>query len=250
LERQWQCTGDDIPLNQINSGSRKILYHHKSLTSKATANILGWPLIRLDIGSLKGSLVGESEQKMRSALKVIDAFGESVIWIDEIEKAFAGTRSSGETDAGTTASMFGAFLTWMQETETSVMVMATANDISKLPPELVRAGRFDATFFVDVPSTPERVEIIKIMNRRYNSNIPISYGQKLSGFTGAEIEQLAKDSLYDGLDTAYDAIVPLSRTMREDIQKLKDWAKNRARPANTPEDKPKGNRKLRAVKKV
>jgi SpoVK/Ycf46/Vps4 family AAA+-type ATPase len=141
--------------------------------------------------------------------------------------------------------MFGAFLTWMQETETSVMVMATANDISKLPPELVRAGRFDATFFVDVPSTPERVEIIKIMNRRYNSNIPISYGQKLS-----EIEQLAKDSLYDGLDTAYDAIVPLSRTMREDIQKLKDWAKNRARPANTPEDKPKGNRKLRAVKKV
>ena len=119
----------------------------KSLTSKATATILGWPLIRLDIGALKGSLVGESEQKMRSALKVIDAFGESVIWIDEVEKAFAGTRSSGDTDAGTTANMFGAFLTWMQETKTSVMVMATANDISKLPPELVRAGRFDATFF-------------------------------------------------------------------------------------------------------
>ncbi len=150
----------------------------KSLTSKATANILGWPLIRLDIGALKGSLVGESEQKMRSALKVIDAFGESVIWIDEVEKAFAGTRSSGDTDAGTTANMFGAFLTWMQETQTSVMVMATANDISKLPPELVRAGRFDATFFIDCPSTPERVEIIKIMNRKYNTKIPISYANR------------------------------------------------------------------------
>ena len=222
----------------------------KSLTSKATANILGWPLIRLDIGALKGSLVGESEQKMRSALKVIDAFGESVIWIDEVEKAFAGARSSGDTDAGTTANMFGAFLTWMQETQTSVMVMATANDISKLPPELVRAGRFDATFFIDVPSTPERVEIIRIMNRKYNTRIPLSFVQKLSGFTGAEIEQLAKDSLYDGLDAAFDAIVPLSRTMREEMQKLKDWAKNRARLANTPEDQPKGQRKLRNVKKA
>ena len=222
----------------------------KSLTCKATANILGWPLIRLDIGALKGSLSRrKSEQKMRSALKVIDAFGESVIWIDEIEKAFAGSRSSGETDAGTTANMFATFLTWMQETETSVMVMATANDISKLPPELVRAGRFDATFFVDVPTTSERIEIIKIMNRRYNANIPISYVQKLAGYTGAEIEQLAKDSLYDGLEAAFEAIVPLSRTMREDIQKLKDWAKNRARLANTPEDQPKGQRKLRNVKK-
>ena len=221
----------------------------KSLTSKATANILGWPLIRLDIGALKGSLVGESEARIRASLKVIDAFGESVIWIDEIEKAFAGSRSSGETDAGTTANMFATFLTWMQETETSVMVMATANDISKLPPELVRAGRFDATFFVDVPSTSERIEIIKIMNRRYNANIPISYTQKLAGYTGAEIEQLAKDSLFDGLSESFDAIVPLSRTMREDIQKLKDWAKNRARLANTPEDQPKGQRKLRNVKK-
>ena len=221
----------------------------KSLSCKATASILGWPLIRLDIGALKGSLVGESEQKMRSVLKVIDAFGESVIWIDEIEKAFAGTRSSGETDAGTTANMFATFLTWMQETKTSMMVMATANDISKLPPELVRAGRFDATFFVDVPTTSERIEIIKIMNRRYNANIPISYTQKLAGYTGAEIEQLAKDSLFDGLLESFDGIVPLSRTMREEIQKLKDWAKNRARLANTPEDQPKGQRKLRNVKK-
>ena len=219
----------------------------KSLSCKATANILGWPLIRLDIGSLKGSLVGESERRIREATQVIDAFGEVIVWIDEVEKAFAGTRSSGELDAGTTANMFGHFLTWIQENDTSAIVMATANDISKLPPEFVRAGRFDATFFVDLPTTVERVEIIKIMNRKYGSNISTTYAQKLNGFTGAEIEQLAKDSLYDGAESALEAIVPLSRTMRDDIQSLRDWAKNRARLANTPEEEPSEQRKIRAL---
>lgn len=222
----------------------------KSLSCKATASILGWPLIRLDIGSLKGSLVGESERRIREATQVIDAFGEVVIWIDEVEKAFAGTKSSGEVDAGTTANMFSHFLTWIQESDTSAIVMATANDISKLPPEFIRAGRFDATFFVDLPSTLERVEIIKIMNRKYGSDIPTTHAQKLNGFTGAEIEQLAKDSLYDGLDAAFDAIVPLSRTMRDEIQSLRDWAKNRARIANTPEDEPTEQRKIRALPNI
>ena len=99
----------------------------------------------------------------------------------------------GETDAGTTASMFGHFLTWMAETTASVLVMATANDITKLPPEFMRAGRFDATFFVDLPGLTERIEIIKIMNRKYGTDIPLDYAQKLLGYTGAEIEQLAKD---------------------------------------------------------
>lgn len=219
----------------------------KSLSCKATATILGWPLIRLDIGSLKGSLVGESERRIREATQVIDAFGEVIVWIDEIEKAFAGSRSSGELDAGTTANMFGHFLTWIQENDTSAIVMATANDISKLPPEFIRAGRFDATFFVDLPSTVERVEIIKIMNRRYGSNISTTYAQKLNGFTGAEIEQLAKDSLYDGIDYAFEAMVPLSRTMRDEIQSLRDWSKTRARLANTREDEPTEQRKIRAL---
>jgi hypothetical protein len=223
----------------------------KSLSCKATANILGWPLIRLDIGSLKGSLVGESEQKMRSALKVIDAFGECVCWLDEVEKAFAGTRSSGDVDAGTTANMFSAFLTWMQETKSSVLVMATANDVQKLPPEFIRAGRFDAIFWVDCPTTTERVEIIKIMNHKYGSKILSTYAnQKLNGWTGAEIEQLAKDSLYDGVEAAYEAIVPLSRTMREEIQSLKDWAKSRARLANTLEEEPSRKRKLKKFKQA
>jgi len=220
----------------------------KSLSCKATASILGWPLIRLDIGALKNSLVGESERRIRQATQVIDAFGSAVVWIDEIEKSFAGAKSSGETDAGTTAGMFSHFLTWMQETTTSVMVMATANNIAQMPPEFMRAGRFDAIFFMDTPTAPERTEIISIMNDKYKAVIPPTYVERLAGFTGAEIEQLAKDSLFDGIEEAVKALVPLSRTMREEIQQLREWAKTRARPANTPETESTDQRKIRAVK--
>jgi hypothetical protein len=221
----------------------------KSLTSKATASILGWPLIRLDIGALKNSLVGESERRMRQAAHVIDAFGEAVVWLDEIEKALAGARSSGETDAGTSAAMFGHFLTWMAETKSTVFVMATANNISQLPPELLRAGRFDAAFFVDLPGKTERLEIIKIMNRKHGASIPESWAEKLAGYTGAEIEQLAKDSLFDGLEEAFQNLVPISRSMREEIVSLRDWAKNRARTANTLDEAEDGQRKLRTLKR-
>ena len=219
----------------------------KSLSCKATASILGWPLIRLDIGGLKNSLVGESEKRMRLATKVIDAFGEAVVWLDEVEKAFAGSKSSGETDSGTTASMFGHFLTWMQETTASVLVMATANNIATLPPEFLRAGRFDALFFVDIPTSGEQTEIIKIMNRKYGSSLPEDGSLALSGFTGAEIEQLAKDSLFDGVEAAAQAIVPLSKTMREELNALRDWAKARARAANAAEAPVSEVRKIRRV---
>jgi len=217
----------------------------KSLSSKATASILGWPLIRLDIGALKNSLVGESEKRMRQATQIIDAFGSCVVWCDEIEKSLAGSKSSGETDGGTTSSMLGHLLTWMQESTSPVFIMATANDITKLPPELIR--RFDATFFVDLPSRTERLEIIKIMNRKWRTEIPEEYADKLNGYTGAEIEQIAKDSLFDGLEKAVDALVPLSRTMREDVQSLKDWAKTRARRANTPDIEPEDQRKIKCL---
>ena len=218
----------------------------KSLSCKATASLLGWPLIRLDIGTLKNSLVGESERRMKQATLVIDAFGEAIVWLDEVEKAFAGTRSSGETDGGTTAAMFGHFLTWMAETTSPVLVMATANDISKLPPELMRAGRFDAVFFVDLPVASERREILAIMNKRYKTQIPETYADKLAGFTGAEIEQLVKDSLFDGLEQAMEAIVPLSKTMKEEVDALRAWAKTRARLANSPE-KIVSERKIRTA---
>ena len=131
----------------------------------------------------------------------------------------------------------------MQETTSPVFIMATANDISKLPPELIR--RFDATFFVDLPCRSERVDIISIMNRKWGSEIPVEYADKLGGYTGAEIEQLAKDSLFDGLDEALDSLIPLSRTMKEDVHALKEWAKTRARIANTQDDEPEDQRKLR-----
>ncbi len=221
----------------------------KSLASSASAHMLQWPLIRLDIGSLKNSLVGESERRMRQATQVIEAFGQSVVvWIDEVEKAFAGIKSSGESDGGTTSSMFGWFLTWLNETTAPVLVMATANDISQLPAEFMRAGRFDATFFVDLPTAIERKEIIKIVNRKWGSDIPLNYVDRLAGYTGSEIEQLGKDSLFDGLENAYKNLVPLSRSNREQISSLREWAKTRARLANTLDEEPKTQRKIRAVK--
>ena len=116
-----------------------------------------------------------------------------------------------------------------------ILVMATANNIFELPPEFLRAGRFDALFFVDVPTAEERQEIIEIMNRRYGSGISVEYAERLQGWTGSEIEQLAKDSFFDGLEEAHANIVPLSKTMKEEITALQDWARTRARKANTPE---------------
>jgi SpoVK/Ycf46/Vps4 family AAA+-type ATPase len=219
----------------------------KSLSCKATASLLGWPLIRLDIGALKASLVGESERRMREATRVIDAFGEAVIWLDEVEKSVSGTQSSGQVDAGTSANMFGHFLTWMQETKAPVMIMATANNIAQLPPEFLRAGRFDAIFFVDLPNAAEREEIIAILNQRYGTTIPSAQDTSFSyeSFTGAELEQLVKDSLFEGFENASRSIVPLARTMREDINALREWAKTRARFANTPDTQTIGGRKIR-----
>ncbi len=207
----------------------------KSLACKAVASILNWQLVRLDIGALKGSLVGESERKIRQATKIIDNMQNLVVWADEIEKQFAGV-NSGISDGGSSAGMFSHFLTWMQETTSRLLIVATANNISQLPPEFLRAGRFDATFFVDLPTLDERQHIIKIMNKKYGVQIPLHFAEKLTGYSGAEIEQLAKDSIYDGLDTAFENIVPLSRTMKEDIEALRKWAKTRARFANTPEE--------------
>ena len=219
----------------------------KSLSCKAAASILGWPLIRLDISALKGSLVGESERKIRQATATIDAFGKAVVWLDELDKVFSGVKSSGNTDGGTTAGMFSHFLVWMQETRSPILVMATANNLKDLPPEFLRAGRFDALFFVDVPIETERQQIIGIMNTRYGSDIPEKFAEKLNGWSGAEIEQLAKDSLFDGLDLAFDNIVPLSRTMKGEITALQQWAQTRARKANAV-DEPEQNKPVRRIK--
>jgi hypothetical protein len=219
----------------------------KSLSCKATASILGWPLIRLDISALKNSLVGESERRVREATRIIDAFGDCIVWLEELDKVFSGVQSSGQTDSGTTAALFSHMLIWLQETRSNVLVVGTANNISNLPPELLRAGRFSAVFFVDLPTLTERREIIRIMNQRYGSDIPEEYAQKLDGFSGAEIEEIARDSLFDGLEAAMNAVVPLSRTMREQIGSLREWAKTRARIANSPEPEAAELRRIRTA---
>ena len=188
--------GVDIPKGVLVAG---IPGCGKSLTAKVTANLFNVPLLRLDVGKLLGKYVGESEQNMRKAIKLAEAISPCILWIDELEKAFAGVGSGGEGNE-VTVRLFGTFLTWMQEKKSSVFVIATANDISKLPPELLRKGRFDEIFYIGLPEQNERAEIFKIhISKRRNNDaklINISLlAEKTKGFCGADIEGVIKDSV-------------------------------------------------------
>ncbi|WP_409305731.1 AAA family ATPase [Peribacillus sp. SCS-155] len=167
----------------------------KSLTAKATAKLFEVPLLRLDVGKLLGKYMGESEENMRKALKVAEAVSPCVLWVDEIEKAFAGI--GGNDGHEVTTRLFGYFLTWMQEKESTVFVVATANDISKLPAEFLRKGRFDELFYVDFPDGEERKKIFEIhlkKRNKWNSKIDtIQLLKQTEGFTGADIEAIVKD---------------------------------------------------------
>ena len=206
----------------------------KSLSAKVTASILGMPLVRLDISALKGSLVGESEQKMRQALKVIDAVAPCVCWIDECEKQLSGVQSSGKTDGGSSAGMFSTLLTWMQESTTPKYVVATVNDIDALL-EVSQGAfirRFDDVFFGDLPSREDRVKILKIMNKRYGTECKCDIVDQMEGWTGAEIERFVVASLYDGIDVAMANVHPIYQQNRAKIEAARDWAKDNARLAN------------------
>lgn len=213
----------------------------KSLFSKAVASMIQWPLLRWDLASMKGSLVGQSEQNLKRAFALKEAFGPAVLWWDEVEKALGSARSSAET-GDTTGSMLGLLLNWTQETKSPMLIMATANDVTKLPPEFIR--RFDVKFFVDIPTLKEQKEILAIMNRKYGTNVEERWLPDMDGFTGSEIEQAVKDSLFDGEEDAIDAIVPIAKTMKQEIDALREWAKTRARRANAEEQEVKG-RKVR-----
>jgi len=217
----------------------------KSLCAKATASALEMPLIRLDLGTLKGSLVGESEANMRKATQLIDAISPCVVWLDEIEKSLSGVQSSGKTDGGTGANMFGQLLTWMQESKAKHYIVATCNDIDDLfaisQGALIR--RFDDIFFVDLPSEEERREIYQIMLRRYNVSDPAFSALDAGIFrewTGAEIEKFVKNALYDGIGKALENIRPIAQQNREKIEKAREWAKWNAISANGSEEV-KGN---------
>ena len=220
----------------------------KSLSCKAIANQWRMPLLRLDLGAVYGSYVGMSEENTRNAIKMAEAIAPCILWIDEIEKGLAGLGSSDVTDAGTSSRVFSTILTWMQEKNVAVFVAATANRLSGLPPELLRRGRFDEVFFVDLPNLDEKKEILRIHLRKYDRD-PARFAidrhvEACEGFSGAEIEQAVINSLYQAfsegveladvhLEKAIKDTIPLSQTMSEDIRQLQRWAHNRARPAST-----------------
>jgi SpoVK/Ycf46/Vps4 family AAA+-type ATPase len=200
----------------------------KSHAVKCLCSLLGWPGIMLDIGGLKGSLVGETEKNTRLATKTIDAFGKCVVAIDEIEKAFGGTGKgqAHETSEG----ILGHFLTWMQERTSDAVLIATANNLDVLPPEFLRAGgRWDAIFFVNLPNPDEVKHIIEIKNGQYKSNVPTdkSFCKRLyqEKWSGAEIEQLAKDSHYeDDIENAMRQIPILAQYREKELQSIKEKA--------------------------
>lgn len=220
----------------------------KSLTAKAVANLWRMPLLRLDMGKVFAGIVGSSEENMRNAIKLAESIAPSIMWIDELEKGFSGTQSSAYSDAGTAARVFGSFITWMQEKAVPVFVIATANNISLLPPEFLRKGRFDEIFFVDLPSETEREEIFRIhlekRNRKADAFDLSRLARSSENYSGAEIEQAVISALYDAFDRADDSdintediqnslneTVPLSQTMGQDLKELRGWAKTRARSA-------------------
>ncbi len=218
----------------------------KSLASRAVGAMLGWPVVRMDVGSLKGSLVGQSEGNMRAALKLADAVAPCVLWLDEIEKGVGGHASSAQSDGGTTLGMVGQLLTWLQEHQSPVIVVATCNDYSKLPAELTRAGRFDERFFVDLPTDAERAEIAAVHLSKYagaaDALVVAAVVDASRAWTGAEIEQCCKSaarraagrsvSPADVTAAAAD-IRPISRVKEAEITALRDWAKGVLRPANS-----------------
>ena len=225
----------------------------KSLAAKATAKLFEIPLVRLDVGRLLGKYIGESEENMRKALKLSEAISPCVLWIDEIEKAFSGVGSFGGGSDVTTR-LFGQFLTWMQEKENTVFIVATANDISKIPAEFLRKGRFDELFYVDFPNDEERRKIIEIhlkKRHKWNKELDIISLVKLTnGYNGADLEAIVKDAIEncfiegrerlttEDLKSAQKNIKSISSTLEKRIKEIKEAIKDiDLKPASNPENK-------------
>ncbi len=219
----------------------------KSLAAKAVATAWQRPLLRMDVGALYDKYIGESEKRLREALHQAEAMAPIVLWIDEIEKAFASAGSANSNDGGLSRRMFGSLLTWMQDHEAPVFLIATANDIESLPPELLRKGRFDEIFFVDLPTPEARREIVRIHLKKRKRD-PGSFDldalvSASEGFSGAEIEQAVIAAMYDAFSAkaevttehvikAMQSSPPLSVTMAERVAALRQWATERCVPAD------------------
>lgn len=223
----------------------------KSLMAKAISSLWNMPLLRLDIGKVFQGIIGSSEENIRRAISTTEAVAPCILWIDEIEKGLSGIQSSGSTDGGTSSRIFSTILTWMQEKTAPVFVVATANDISMMPPELLRKGRFDEIFFVDLPNLDDRKSIFDIhlmkRNQKFDEGCINRLAKDSIGFNGAEIEECINDAMFtaysdnpnapkltiDHLIKSIESIVPLSRTMNQQIDSLRKWATSRAKPAGS-----------------
>lgn len=226
----------------------------KSLTAKVIGSSWKMPLLRLDMSNVFGSLVGESEANIRLVTKTAEAVAPCILWLDELEKGLAGAGGSGENDSGVTKRVFGSFLTWLSEKDSPVFVVATANDVTGLPPELLRKGRFDEIFFCDLPDKGARREIFRIHITGSGRN-PEDYDLDVlagmsNGYSGSEIAEAIKSAMFDAFDEDRREYVtddvarsldpekcpPLSKTMSEVIESLRTWADKRARRADADED--------------
>lgn len=214
----------------------------KSLIAKAAAHLYHVPLIRFDLGKVFGSLVGQSESNVRLAIRTAEALNSAVLWLDEIDKAFAGMNSSSTGDSGVSQRVFGNIITWMQEKTLPVFIIATANRIEGLPPELLRKGRFDEIFFVDLPSKKERKDIFRIHVKKRRPALALDFDEvtdRSDGFSGAEIEEVVISALYQAFSKkielsealmldAVENTVPLSRSRKDDIDRMRSWAAQNA----------------------
>lgn len=218
----------------------------KSLAAKAIAGVLGTPLVRLDFGKVFNSLVGKSEEQMRTALRMVEYMAPVVLFVDEIDKGLGGIGGGGG-DSGTSMRVLGTFLTWLQECKAPVFTMVTANNVTGLPPELMRRGRFDAVFATGMPEIGERTEVINIHLRKRNKTLSTADIRSIAvaskGYVPAEIESAIKDGIVDAYASgeeleaghviaALHAMVPLSKAFNEQIQVMTLWAKANATPAS------------------
>ena len=207
----------------------------KSQFCKCLGKETGRPVLMLDVGTLMGSLVGQTEERTRQALQIADAMAPCVVMIDEVEKAFAGVGNSGQTDSGVSSRMFGSFLSWLNDHDSDVFVVCTANDVAKLPPEFARAERFDGTFFLDFPGREQKQAIWQI----YLDLFEIDRDQKLppdDSWTGAEIRACCRlAALLDvPLVQAAQNVVPVAMTAAESVERLRTWASGRCLDADQP----------------
>jgi len=224
----------------------------KSLTAKAIATAWKVPLLRVDLGALKSKFVGESEGNLRKAFAVIESVGRCVVWFDEVEKALAGS-TGPQGDGGVSSDALGAILSWMQERKGEAFVIATANDVTALPPEFLRKGRFDEVFWIDLPTVTERAAIVRAALRAHGrGDLVIDAGRVAAvcdGFTGSEVAALVPDALFiafadsareistSDLLEAAESIVPLSKTAGDKIATMRQWAVGKARPASAAQDR-------------